>query len=134
MRWFLCPVIGSGTEADPYRAKVADLGVDHSAMIPSRADGTPRFLWCIVAVDTASFTALDTDTDLDGIPDISLSTELRDLSAAARNRLQTALSKRGIDTTGITLSTTVGQVLLRVMRTLDPSLTRTDQAPRATRG
>jgi hypothetical protein len=118
-RWYLCPVVGTGTEDDSYRAKVADFGVNHIAVIPSKPDGTPRFGWCLVKVNAASFAALDADADLDGFPLVSLDATVASLPAGARTRLRAALERRGIDTSDVTGSTPLRAILRRLGRLLD---------------
>lgn len=118
-RWFIAPVIGTGTRADPYRAKVHDYGVPHSAMIPSNADGTPKFAWCICIASATNFSAIDADAAIDGFPEAALDRALGSFSAAVRNRVQNFLTNRGVDLTGITLSSTLADLLDRVRDRLD---------------
>jgi len=118
-RWFIVPVIGTGTKGDPYRVK---LSIAHSALIPSNPDGTPRFNWALCLVSAADFTALDADTEAEPFPGVSLDDQLSSISAAARNRIQTALINRGVDLTGIDLNSTVRDVVERVVERLDARL------------
>lgn len=74
-RWILSPVIGDGTSENPYRLKVADYGIDgstarYAALIPSRADGTPRFLWGL-ALWEGDLTLAEQDEDVLVLPDLS---------------------------------------------------------------
>ena len=67
-RWALSPVIGTGTAADPYRAKAADHGA-HVAVIPGNDDGTPRFGWCLVKLDdNADIAGAQADGDIRLLP------------------------------------------------------------------
>jgi hypothetical protein len=118
-RWFLSPVVGTGSENDAYRSKIADFGVNHVAVIPSKPDGTPRFGWCLVKVNAASFAALDADADLDGFPLVSLDATVASLPAGVRTRLRTALERRGIDTTDVTGATPLRVIVRRLGRLLD---------------
>jgi hypothetical protein len=112
-RWLICPIVGTGTSKDAYRPKLRDLGVDYVAHIPSNPDGTPKFNWCICLASAIDFTVVDADVQIDGFPGVALTDELGSFSAAVRNKIQTALTNRGVDLTGITLTSTVGDVLRR---------------------
>lgn len=50
-RIYVCPIIGTGTENDPYRAATADDGVNHAAEIPTDATGKPINTYCVVMAD-----------------------------------------------------------------------------------
>lgn len=119
-RHYFAPVIGTGTATDPYRATVADLAVSHVAVIPSRPDGTPRFPWALVTVAAPSFSVLDSDPALAGLPAVNLDLTLADLPKTARDRLLTLCQERGIDTTGVTGTTALRQVVRRIGRHLEP--------------
>jgi hypothetical protein len=118
-RWFLCPVIGTGAEGDYYRAKVADYGVAHVAVIPSKPDGSPLLNWCIVKVAASDFTQLDADADVDGWPNVSLDTTVSQLPAPVRTRIRAALTKRGIDTSDVTGATPLRAILKRIGRAME---------------
>lgn len=118
-RWLLCPVIGAGTEDDPYRAKVQDYGVDHSAVIPSLPDGTPRFGWCLVHASANDFAAILADAQVDAFPDRLIDTRIGDLPAGVRNALRTRLEARGIDTSDVSGNVTLRQIIRRIGKLLD---------------
>jgi hypothetical protein len=61
---------------------------------------------------------VDADVLIDGFPGVQLSDTLGSFSAAVRNKVQTALTNRGVDLTGITLTNTVGELLQRAGETL----------------
>lgn len=63
-RYYLAPVIGAGTEDDPYRPKVALYPVAWTAQIASGAEGRPLQSQAIVEVDADDFAALDADPEL----------------------------------------------------------------------
>lgn len=118
-RWFICPVIGTGTAADPWRAKAADLNVNHVSVWPSKPDGSPALNWCLVKVSAADFTQLDADAAVDGWPNASLDTTVAQLPPAVRTRLAAALTKRGIDTSAVTGSTPLRAILKRIGKALE---------------
>lgn len=57
-RYYVCPIIGTGTEDDPYRAATADDGVRHSAEIPTDAVGKPLTARCVVTADETDDAAI----------------------------------------------------------------------------
>lgn len=139
-RWYICPIIGDGNSlATAYRPKVSDtlsgvanVGI-HSTWLKG-IDGRPSKTWCICVVNAASLTTVDADstvvdifeqlTDAAGISKAAVENWLKthtvgDVPAAARTRIQTRLTNAGIDITGITLSTRLWDVLLRVYRIHD---------------
>lgn len=63
-RFYLCPIIGAGTEDDPYRPKVAEYPVSWTAQIVSGADGRPAQAMVIAEVETDDHSALLADADL----------------------------------------------------------------------
>lgn len=69
------------------------------------ADGAAVGDWCLAVVDCRDHAALVADPDCRDFPDLTLDAQLSTISATLRNRLLTALSGAGIDTTGITNST-----------------------------
>jgi hypothetical protein len=117
-RFCISPVIGSGISGNAYRAKVATLlsGVySCHSLIPSNADGTPRFNWalCVITSD-AGFAAVDADAGIETFPGVSLDDTIGSFSVAVRNKVQTALTNRGVNLTGITLSSTIADLIQRV--------------------
>ena len=54
MHHYIVPIIGKGTEEDPYRASIADMkllngaSIPYVSVIPSNEDGTPKNTWCLV--------------------------------------------------------------------------------------
>jgi hypothetical protein len=56
-KFYICPVIGSGTPEDPYRAAVYQDRVDHA--VSQLIDGTGALIdtWCTVAVEEVSVVA-----------------------------------------------------------------------------
>ena len=131
-RYYICPIVGTGTETDTYRAKV----VDYPHIETSSAIDAGVRSWCLVRVKADDFTAINADPQcvdvLERLSDVSgantrqeiaawlKSRTVGDVPAAARNRIQNRLTTLGVSTTGITLQTTLWDVLLRVYRTIEP--------------
>lgn len=116
-RYYLSPIIGTGTESNPYRPKIADYGVSWACVIQSNTAGHPAKAWCLVLVEAPDQTALRADADLDDFPEVLLDSALSRLSTPVRNRISTALSK-----IGLTMPTgTFGDLVRVVGRALDLS-------------
>lgn len=118
-RYYISPIIGTGTEEDPYRPKLADGGKPWVAIIPSKSDGTPSFPWALCLVNALDHTGILGDSNNDGLPDITLDSQLSVLPANQRNQLINRLNQRGIDMTGINATSTFRQLLERVGKQLD---------------
>lgn len=126
-RWYLARVIGTGTADDPYRAKTADVATSHAAVIPSRADGVPRFGWALVqAPDAATLAA-----DVDHVPlPADAAAKWSGIPAAQRqrvlDRVQTAF--------GLTLQAAPGDTVRDVVRALGRALDGQQFDPANVRG
>ena len=64
-RRYSCPVIGRGTDDDPYRPVVADMGVGWTADIVTGEYGRPTQARCIVEVTAADHSALLADSEIE---------------------------------------------------------------------
>lgn len=125
----LVPIVGTGGDLNgqpnPYRPKISGLA-DHTAIIPSNADGTPKFNWCVVLSRAADWSIVDADATLERLFGIDLpdtlntfaelkaflqSKTVADIPQARRTALNTRLTNHGLDTSQVTLSTTWWQVL-----------------------
>lgn len=125
-RHYVCPIVGTGTEADPYRPRIADMGVAWSACIPSDTMGHPRTGWTLVCVEAADHSALIADPDIDDLPDLAPTDKVALLGAAAKTRLRAQLAKRGVDASVVANASNFSDVLLRIGRTLDAAFDRLD--------
>lgn len=96
-RYYLSPIIGSGSDSDPYRAKVADYGVNYVALIPSQPTGNPKQAWALAIVGTANHTALLNDNALAAMPDLLPNALMSSMSGKVRNDFNAALSKFGLN-------------------------------------
>lgn len=131
IRYYICPVVQNGNGV--YEAKVLQYPT-----IETSAEINPLLRnWCLVRVKANDFTAIDADTQcvdvLERLSDISGANtrqeleawlklkKVGDYSAAIRNRIQNRLTAVGVPTDGITLQTTLWDVLLRVYRVFNPS-------------
>jgi len=119
-RFYICKIVGDGSETNSYRPKVADYPVKWAGMIPSNPDGTPKYGFAFVIAATLDHTQLLADPQIKGIPELSLDAQLSSLTKATRDRLLAYFDAEGIDRTGLTLQSTMRQVLRRIGRHLEP--------------
>ena len=117
-RYYLSPIIGTGTEADPYRPKIADYGVSWAGVIQSNTAGHPAKAWCLVLVEATDHAKLLADTDLDALPALSIDVQLADAPKRTRDDLAASLTKIAVDAPA---AKTLAEVVDAVGRTLDPS-------------
>jgi len=65
-RYFVAPVIGTGTKADPYRLEVAVAGISYAAILPTGPTGAPVFGWGMARVSATDFATLDANANIVG--------------------------------------------------------------------
>ena len=122
IRPYLSPIIGTGTDADPYRPKVANYSVPWAAVIAGQPNGAPKLTWSLVIVNAPDLTALEADADLLSIPESDMSTPISSLNNPTRNRIQSGLTSRGIALT-VTNYATVGELVTAIGQAQDPNFT-----------
>lgn len=111
IRYYLSPVIGTGVRGDPYRAKAADYGLPHVAVIPSDVDGAPLFVWTVAFVNAPDHAPLLADATLIPLPSVALDARWSTAPVQERNRLLTALAARGVNVSAITGTSNLRDVL-----------------------
>lgn len=121
-RWYIAPIVGSGTEADPYRAKVANsAGISgHTAHIPTDSAGVPVSAWALVLVNAADHSLLTSDPDLDVLPDQALDTVLTN---SERALIRAALARRNVPRKVIDIALTYRDFLRALGRQFDDRFT-----------
>ena len=121
-RYYLSPIVGTGTEEDPYRPKIADYGVSWSCVISSdELTGQPKRPWCVAVVEAADHATLLADTTLDAIPNISLDTLVSSLSKTIRDKLKTRLDALGVDTRGLSIDDPIRLWVRAIGRHIEPA-------------
>ena len=113
-RYYVCPVIGDGTEENAYRPKVADYNVSWTGLLSTDPQGLPKKAWSLVLVDTVDHTAILADGKIFALPDSGLDTTFGSLSPAERNRVRNYLGSIDIDTTWITNNTPLREIVRAV--------------------
>jgi len=121
-RFYICKVVGDGSDENPYRPKVADYpNVNWTAIINSNPDGSPKYSFAFVVANTADHQVLLDDPLIKGMPELSLDAQIGTLSKAVRDKMLAYFDQEGIDRTGLTLQSTMRDVLRRIGRHLAPS-------------
>lgn len=119
-RYFLSPIIGTGPISDPYRLKAADYAtIGHAAIIPSKADGTPRFNWGIALLNATDLTTALADNNIAAFPDLQLD---QTISAAQATNINAAMVKFSIAIT-VSAGETFRSVLVRLFTVLGLNFT-----------
>lgn len=121
-RYFLSPIIGTGTDADPIRPKVADYGVGWVGLIPSNPNGSAKFSWAFVIASATDFSALLADNALYALPDRLLNDGL---TKQERSQISNKLNSMGVDASFMTAATTFLDVIRGVAKQLDVNFDET---------
>lgn len=96
-RYYLAPIVGDGSEENPYRAKVPR-GVNHVAEIKIGPDGKPASAYALVLVAAINHVPLLSDADLDALPDFPKDAKVNAMHAATKTAMRAAMTRRGIPT------------------------------------
>lgn len=97
-QYYICDIIGTGDEFDPYRPAVADLDVSWSGSIPTGTDGKPLHTWALVIVATANHAAVRAHKGVNSLPDFPLDGKVSAINVATKAAMAAAFTKRGIPT------------------------------------
>ena len=89
-KYYVCDVIGDGSQLNPYRPKIADLGVNFVA-----AFNAPAKNWAICRVSSANHDQLEV-AGVDSMPDFPLDSKMNSMGQAAKNAMNAKLTARGI--------------------------------------
>jgi hypothetical protein len=121
--YYITPIIGAGTRADPFRTAMSNYGVSNVTVLPTGSDGRPHSTWALVAIpDGTVTTAIDADPTFDKIPITSLDVPISSLTQAQRSALQAIGTKYGITKiAGLKNSDTCRTALTDIGQQLDPN-------------
>lgn len=114
-RYYLCDVIGDGTEFNPFRPAIADEGVNWVGEVSS--DNTKA----LVLVNVSNHSALLSDPQFDSMPDFPLDAKVNSLQSQAKNAMLNAMSKRGFATGLISSADGYRDVIRGIGRELNPN-------------
>ncbi len=130
VRYYLSPIVGSGTSDDPLHSRVAAYDASVVSLMPSNpATGSPRSAWTLSAVGAANHSWLLRDPQLGALPDVPLDTHLSDLDARAAASLRASLARFQIDRSVLDSAYTYRDVLVYLARLLEPAYNAPPAAP-----
>lgn len=118
-RYYLCDVIGDGSEENSYRPALADYGVNHVAVIPTGPNGRPLFAWCLALVDTPGHGALLADVRLDALPDFPPDAKISSMHRPTKQAMTNAIQRRGVGTSFIEGADGYREIIRSIGRYLD---------------
>lgn len=121
-RYYMTDLIGDGSEENPYRPAMADLGVNHVAVFPPQdlETGAYQGTHCLVLVAAANHAKLIADRRNDALPDFPLDGKLSALRSATQQGLAAMLQRRGFSASWPT-SAGYRDVIRGVGQQLDPT-------------
>lgn len=121
-RYYLSPIIGTGSEFDAYRPKVDTYGVAWAGgMKRNPTTGVPVFAWMLVIVEAKNHTPLLLDPDIYGLPDFPLDGKVSAIQTNTKNAMIAALQARGIDTALVGSADGYRDVLEGIGKTQEPT-------------
>lgn len=94
---------------------------------PSRVWSKPGFNWCFGQVAAGDMTAMQADPDIIILPDATLDAAFSSLPLAVRNAAITRVTNAGFDTSAIKSVWTIRQILLHLLKQLQPALNSVEQ-------
>lgn len=120
-RYYLCDILGDGTEENPFRPAVADHGVNWSGEVSTGDDGRPNKNFALAVVATNNHGKLLSDSRIDPLPEFPLDGKISAMHTAAKNGLTTAMQKRGIPTDLLSTSDGYREAIRGIGRYLNPN-------------
>ena len=94
VRYYLCDVIGDGSEDNPYRPAVADAtpeeGESHSYVVNEKTGQ------CLAAVDRVNHAAFSLIEGVDAVPDAAMDTKVGAVNRTVRRNFEGRVTSRGL--------------------------------------
>ena len=123
-RYYISPIVGDGTEENPYRAKISDHGVPWVGVIPTDpVTGVPTNTWALTRVSTANHVAILKDKAVDALPDVSLDLKVSAIGNKERQSAQAILDKHGIGSISVGRSDSYRELIDGIGKALDSTFT-----------
>lgn len=88
----------------------------------SRTWVKPGFNWCFGQIATSNVAAMDSDPDIYILPDGAMDISVGSIPAGVRNTMRTRLESAGFTFADVKTSWTIRQVLVYLLRQLQPAL------------
>lgn len=120
-RYYISPIIGDGTEFNPYRAKIADYGVATVSVIASDPTGKPLLSYALALVSATNHGRILADAAIDALPDFPLDGKVSAINTATKNAMIAKLQARGIDTSFIGNADGYRDVIRGIGQAIEPA-------------
>lgn len=121
-RYYICDIIGDGTEFNPFRPAVADYNVPWSGMIKSDpVTGQPLSPFALVIVGGNKHVDILKDSRIDSMPDFPLDAKVSGMHKPTKDVMVTALARRGIPVDFLSTVDGYREVIRTVGRQLEPT-------------
>lgn len=120
-RYYVCDLIGDGSEENPFRPAVADFPVSWAGSIVTGDDGRPVHGDCLVIVNTEDHSTLRNAARVTPLPDFPLDGKVSAIQNGTKNAMLSALTARGFDTTAIGNADGYRDALIEIGRQRDPA-------------
>lgn len=125
-RYYISPIIGSGVEGDPYRAKVSEHPMRaHAVLVPTHPEGHPQYghpvhPWTLAIVDADDHAPILADVTIEPLPDLHKDQDIRPLSRPLRERIGERLAAYGVEFDTEKAGIRMRDMLRAVGQTLEP--------------
>lgn len=121
-RYYLCDIIGDGTEFNPFRPAVADYDVPWAGMIKSDpVTGVPLQPFALVIVGGNKHVDILRDARVTPMPDFPLDAKVSGMHKPTKDAMIIAMQKRGIPIEFLSTVDGYREVIRTVGRQLEPA-------------
>lgn len=128
LRYGICPIIGTGTSLEPYRAAVQDIeGVNSSALIPTDQQGAPVYSFAFVVVSAANWSPVLAISNSYFFPVHGLDSQMSSMESDARTGMEQSVEAFDMDGNGLHLDAghngtdSYRHVLEAIMQQIEPA-------------
>ncbi|MBK5203859.1 MAG: hypothetical protein JJD98_00170 [Polaromonas sp.] len=121
-QYYLCDIIGDGSEENAYRPAVSDHSVSWVGSIPSDpVTGHPISTWALVLVATNNHAKLRNKPGIDALPDFPMDGKVSAINTATKNAMNLVLERRSIPTGLFGNADGYRDVIRGIGRQIDPA-------------
>lgn len=136
-RYYICDIIGTGTEMDPYRpaisreieaARVTNPTFDasYSVVIPTHPEGHPqaghpKFPHALAIVEANNHAIFSGKQDIDSLPDVALDSKVSSMHTPTKNAMIARLNARGLRGADVDNADGYREVIRGIGKALDPA-------------
>jgi len=128
-RYYLCPIIGAGTDLDPYRLAIQDYPDTPFEMgeIPVDPEtGIPTVKWGLVLVGGKYHGKFVKDAHMKPLPDYPLDGKVSGIHTLTKNKMLSDMESLGIDTAFVGNADGYREVIRGLGRQINPGFDEND--------